>query len=433
MLQAAGASLFASMAGCTSLTGSDEPTGTEPPETGGEGETTATAAGTETVTPQDTETGTETSGSGAETTLLSDFENLSNWNPQNAKLSGAKNAYAGSTAAKLVRQNGGEMSVSRQVDLDLTDQNVSLAVKTKAQNPVVFDVFLDAPDPENRLILTEGVRSSVGSSYLRIDPGAARVRGLPDLKKVKRITIRPRGGDGAGTTVWLDDLRLVPSPKKPYVVLTFDDGYASHYTEAFKLMSKHDMPGFAAVPTGHVGTKGNMNLEQMQEMKKGGWEFGSHSKDHTKLTNLSRLEAEEQIVDAKQWLIDNGFETGAQYIAYPQGKYDAPALNFIKQHHDMGFRYIGPKSAGSGRITEAMTASRGAGHRVEDAKEMVDVAALYNDLAIFTFHRIGTDQAQGTPVPEFKEFLRHVRDSKAQVIPISAVQKNLLSPISPGK
>ncbi len=416
------------LAGCTSITGSNDEQTTA--STGG-GET--ASSGAETAAGTGTPAG-ETSSSSSnkiQTQTIDDFEDLSKWNAKQGKMGTAKNAYAGSQAMRLTRRNG-EPLVTRPVDLDLTNKNLSLAVQTDASQTVVFDVLVDAPDAKNRLIMTEGVRIPPGHSWLRIDPGVTNVKGLPDLANVKNISIRVRGGN-QGAKIWIDDLITTPSPSEPTVAITFDDSLVSHYNTAFQYMKKKDMPATVSTITGRVGDKGHLNLKQMKEMKKAGWEFASHAQTSPTLVNASRLEVEREIVQAKQWLQDKGFETGAQYFIYPKGVYDKSLKNFVAKHHNMAFRYIGTGSAGSGMITEASTASRGDASSVERAKRMVDVATLYNDLEIFTFHGINnSDSSLAVSPKEFRGFIDYVNNKKkVNVVTLSQVEKKFLAEVNP--
>ena len=424
VLSTAGASLFVGLAGCTSITGSgDEQTTTS---TGGENTPTSTTA-SETGTP----TNETTSGtSQIQTKVLDDFEDISNWKLKNGKMSASNSAYGGSQAMQLVRK-GGEPLVTRPINLDLENKNLSMAVKTDANTNIVFDILVHAPDAKNQLVLTEGVRVPPGHSWLRIDPGVTNVKGLPDLTSVNRLSIRVRGGN-TGAKIWIDDLRTVPSPEKPAVAMTFDDSLASHYSEAFQYMKKKDMRGSVATITGTVGQKGSLNLKQMKEMKNAGWEFASHSGSPNALLNVSRLEVERKVVQAKQWLVNNGFETGAQYFVYPYGQYTKSLKNFISNHHKMGFRYMGTGSAGSGYITEAMTASRGDGANLEQAKKMVDIATLYNDLEIFAFHSIANNpnNNQAMPPKQFKELVDYINKKNVETLTLSQVEQRFLAPVS---
>ena len=75
-----------------------------------------------------------------------------------------------------------------------------------------------------------------------------------------------------------------PLPEKP-VILTFDDGYADNYTNAFPLLQKYGMIGHFFIITDFVNEKRAeyMTWPQIEEMSAAGQRFGSHSRDHPDL------------------------------------------------------------------------------------------------------------------------------------------------------
>ena len=417
MLKTVGASAIVGLAGCAAIS--------DPSGSSGNGTTTPSTTTTNTSTAGSegqtkTQTKTKTSkGGSAKTTVVADFEDFSKWKPLAQQAASSNQSYAGESSAKLHRKSG-EPVIARDVNIDFEGYNPSLAFKMKANKVAVVEVRLDAPDPKNQLIFTEGVRPYPGRDWMRLDLGVSDVKGLPDLKKVSKVRIRIRGG-GDGANFWVDDLRAVPSPDKPTVAFTFDDALASQYKKGFNILSKYDMPATMFTITDNVGDTGYVTLNQMKEMKSAGWEFGSHGKTSKRLIGLSRLTAEEEIVEAKKWLVDHGFKKGAQYFAYPYGKFDQQAKQFLGNYHDMAFRYLGTASAGSGYVTEPLTASRGNGADLEQAKRMVKLATLYNDLQIFTFHGIGTGGSLGISAKEFEELVAYVADQNVNVVTASQI------------
>lgn len=417
VLRALGVATVGGLAGCTSTLKSEAGVG------GSSGTKTATTTSSNTTATADQTATPSSAKTPTETKLVDDFEDLSKWTVGGGgELTSVRDSYAGSHAAKVVRRSG-EPTLTRSVDLDLRQYNPSLAVKTTASAPTVVEVRLLAPDEKNQLVLREGLRPLSDRGWIRIDPGVSDVVGLPDLEKVSEIKVRLQGGS-QGTAFWLDDLRMVPSPEEPTVALTFDDSRASQY-KAFEVLREYDMPGTVATITDKVGTDGFLTMKQMDEMKSAGWEFASHTATQPSLLDISRLTAEREIVQAKQWLVDHGFEAGAQSFAYPYGKFDQSVTNFIDEHHEMAFRYLGPASAGSGRITEPLTASRGDGRHLQRSKRMIDLAGLYNDLEIFTFHGIGTGSNLSMSLSDFEDLVVHLDKSNARVVPLSTVASEL--------
>jgi peptidoglycan/xylan/chitin deacetylase (PgdA/CDA1 family) len=133
------------------------------------------------------------------------------------------------------------------------------------------------------------------------------------------------------TVVTLDDLLYAltlgrPLPQKP-VVLTFDDGYADNYTNAFPILRKHGVTAHFFVITDFVNAErpGYMTWNQIEEMAAAGQRFGSHSRDHPNLQGQS--------VDYLVWQALGGTEAiqehlgyHPRWIAYPSGQYDARTI-----------------------------------------------------------------------------------------------------------
>ena len=118
-------------------------------------------------------------------------------------------------------------------------------------------------------------------------------------------------------------------PAKP-VILTFDDGYEDNYLTLFPLLKKYGMKavifliGNPAILTNRWDVphgEPELNLlkdAQILTMKEYGIEFGSHSMNHRKLTDLSSSEAVEEISQSKKEI---EARIGSEIIsfAYPYG------------------------------------------------------------------------------------------------------------------
>ncbi|MFC6955375.1 polysaccharide deacetylase family protein [Halorubellus litoreus] len=378
-----------------------------------------TTVGTE---PSDSTTNEETTTSKEPKGLIDDFEDLSKWDVKKGRLEPMKeDAYEGSQSAALKR-TGPEPVIERAVDLNAAKANLSLAVNLNTEEHAVLDVRLINENQSNEVVLAESVRASTSGFWHRLDMGATGVSGLPDLSNVTKIRIRMRGG-GDGGSVRIDDLKTVPTPDKGYVAVVFDDAQESDYTKGFEILKQYDIPATSAIVTDHVGDDGFLSLDQMKEMKQAGWEMASHSATHANLLNASRLEAEREVVNAKEWLVENGFETGAQNFVYPYGLYDNNLLSFVEKYHDMGFGFFSTRNAANGYITDPMTISRGDGRHIEKAKSMVDLAHLYNDLEIITFHGIDRGGKFDVTSDEFAEFAEYLNQANVKPITLSQVKK----------
>lgn len=361
----------------------------------------------------------------ADTEVLSDFEDLSRWSVETGSMEADSSmTYSGSQSARLTHENG-TVRITRDVDMDMSSENLSLAFRMESSGNAVVQVGLHAPDAENKLTLGEGVRQESSGNWFRLDVGARDVAGLPELESVKKVEVRVRGG-GPDTKFWVDDLRRVPSPEDGYAVLFFDDGLESAYTEAYSVLQERDMPATIPVITDRVGDEGYVTMDQLDEVASNGWNVCSHTSTHENLENISRLTAEREIVNAKQWLVDHGFETGARWLVYPYGGFSEAVTDFARDHHDLAFRYMGTRSVGSGRITQEMTASRGDASDIDIAKRMVDLGDLYSDIEMFTFHDVGTGgEGLGVTRSQFEEFVNYLQDSSLKVVTPETVYSDL--------
>lgn len=117
-------------------------------------------------------------------------------------------------------------------------------------------------------------------------------------------------------------------PPKP-VIITFDDGRRSAYTEARPILHKHGFTASLFLIVASVGGKDFLTWEQVRELHAAGYEIGSHTLTHAMLTRRRQGESEgqwrprisEELVKSKARIEK---EIGDQVIAlaYPNGLYD---------------------------------------------------------------------------------------------------------------
>lgn len=424
-LKAIGLAGLTGLAGCMDSVGSD----TESKTTATTTATSKTTAASETSTAgNETADTTEEDSEDrpADGNAIADFEDLSAWTVENGDLTASSDdPYAGSQSGVLERGNG-EPVIERPVELSAKKANLSLAVNIDADEHAVLDVKLINEDSDNHLQFAESIRSSASGFWQRLDLGATGVEGLPNLKNITKVRIRMKGG-GTGGKIRMDDLREVESPDDGYVAVVFDDAQRSDYTKGFDILEKYDIQASSAIVTNHVDDDGFLTLDQMKEMQSAGWDFASHTASHSNLLNASRLEVEREVVDSKQWLESNGFERASNCFVYPYGLYDKQLKSFVDQHYDAAFGFFSPRNAASGHVQDSMTVSRGDGKHIESSKSMVDLAHLYNDLSIITFHGIDRSGNFDVTSDQFEEFASYLSNSDAKPITLSEVTKRFVN------
>jgi peptidoglycan/xylan/chitin deacetylase (PgdA/CDA1 family) len=79
------------------------------------------------------------------------------------------------------------------------------------------------------------------------------------------------------------------------VAITFDDGHASHYEEAFPLLVERGATATFFVTTGLVGTAGHVTWAQLRAMADAGMSIQSHTTSHPFLSELGWDAAEREI------------------------------------------------------------------------------------------------------------------------------------------
>ena len=140
------------------------------------------------------------------------------------------------------------------------------------------------------------------------------------------------------------------------VVLTFDDGYASHVDVVASLLLRHRFSGTFFITTDLVGRPGYLTWEQLRKLVFLGMEIGSHGVSHRPLTSLAPRQLQEKLAASKRILEERlgipvralaapgGFWNGAVAEAAKQAGYDAVWISTIgtngKETNALGLRRV---------------------------------------------------------------------------------------------
>ncbi|MCR8844880.1 polysaccharide deacetylase family protein [Paenibacillus sp. SC116] len=160
------------------------------------------------------------------------------------------------------------------------------------------------------------------------------------------------------------DYMLHNKPVPPNaVLLTFDDGYASFYTDVFPILKRYGInaTNFVIVNTienDEIGSVKKLTWEQMREMKKAGMSFYSHTYDSHKYAPMNKERTKERPMLIRPMYREElkRVETRSEYlarvkqdllmaeqklkqelgntksiIAFPYGAYNKDVLNICKQ------------------------------------------------------------------------------------------------------
>lgn len=119
-------------------------------------------------------------------------------------------------------------------------------------------------------------------------------------------------------------------PKRP-VAITFDDGYADNYTDAYRILNENKMKATFFIITNNTDTDSfYMNSNILKEMKDNGMGIENHTSRHMEFTNISR--------DEKAMIIQEGIDilkeklgVDSKFVCYPVGRYDEETIELEKE------------------------------------------------------------------------------------------------------
>ena len=132
---------------------------------------------------------------------------------------------------------------------------------------------------------------------------------------------------------------------KPFVCLTFDDGYHDNYTNALPLLKREQVPFAIYVTIGFIDNKQPMWWYPGEQLGLSRAELlaldteplctlGVHTLTHPKLDSLTAEEQQVEIFQSKQEL-ENLFGHSLQHFSYPHGAYNDHTIAIVQKN---GFR-----------------------------------------------------------------------------------------------
>ena len=144
------------------------------------------------------------------------------------------------------------------------------------------------------------------------------------------------------------------------VVITFDDGLESVYSDAFPTLERFGFPatvflvaGFCARSNDWPGQPSNilpsatMTWAQVRELDRRGIEFGAHTFSHPRLDRVARGDLEHEILESKAE-IEQKLGHSVDLFSYPYGRISAASAELVGQAYagacTTGLRTVAPRS-----------------------------------------------------------------------------------------
>jgi peptidoglycan/xylan/chitin deacetylase (PgdA/CDA1 family) len=150
---------------------------------------------------------------------------------------------------------------------------------------------------------------------------------------------------------------LTAPPGERTLAVTFDDAHRSVFELAAPIMARLGIPGTIYVPTDYVGTDQPMgwdgydewlgteheqellcmDWEQLRALAADGWEIGSHTCSHPRLSRLGEAEIGEELRESRR-ICEEHMGTPCTSIAYPYSDYDD---RVVRAAGEAGYRFAG--------------------------------------------------------------------------------------------
>ncbi|HEY1508494.1 MAG TPA: polysaccharide deacetylase family protein [Solirubrobacteraceae bacterium] len=158
----------------------------------------------------------------------------------------------------------------------------------------------------------------------------------PDLFERQVSLLVRRGWRG---TTFRDAVQAPPADKT--LAVTFDDAFASVYEHAFPILSSLGVPATVFAPTSFMAERQplhwngidhwlqtqsapelrGMSWEDLGRLHEAGWEVGSHTRTHPRLTSLDDKEMRDELAESRREIAAN-LSAPCETVAYPYGDVD---------------------------------------------------------------------------------------------------------------
>ena len=125
-----------------------------------------------------------------------------------------------------------------------------------------------------------------------------------------------------------------PLPARP-IVISFDDGYLSQYTQAFPVLRAHHWPGVLNMEFNFLHGTGALVPWRVRKLIDAGWELDAHTLTHPDLTTLDDAELWRQ-VHGSRVALRRLFHVPVDFFCYPAGRYDARVIHSVKRAGFLG-------------------------------------------------------------------------------------------------
>jgi peptidoglycan/xylan/chitin deacetylase (PgdA/CDA1 family) len=142
--------------------------------------------------------------------------------------------------------------------------------------------------------------------------------------------------------------RGVPLGAGKPIVLTFDNGYASQYTNAMPILKHLGWVGDENIQlSGLPPSQGGLTEDQVRGLLSAGWELDTQGISHADLITLDASQLHYQVATARQ-ILQKRYGVPVNWFCYPSGHYDATVIAAVKAAGFVGSTTVVPGWAAPG-------------------------------------------------------------------------------------
>lgn len=119
-----------------------------------------------------------------------------------------------------------------------------------------------------------------------------------------------------------------PLTSKP-VVVSFDDGFHSDYTNAMPILARHRWAGTLNLALSHLSRANGFTPRMVRRMLASNWELDSHTRTHAYLPGLNAADLRDEVAGSRR-ILRSTFHVQVNFFCYPSGGYDANVIRAVR-------------------------------------------------------------------------------------------------------
>ena len=126
---------------------------------------------------------------------------------------------------------------------------------------------------------------------------------------------------------------MIIQKEKPYIYLTFDEGYEAGYTEKFlEILKKNEVKATFFITAHYVNTQPDL----VKKMLDDGHIVGNHTVNHKSMPDLSNEQIKEEVMNLHKSVYEKfGYEM--KYIRPPKGEYSERTIEYT---NTLGYKTV---------------------------------------------------------------------------------------------